>query len=121
MKLKVMVVDHKAPVRALLRCILEAEGHRVVAEAATGVEAVEKYRQFLPDLTTMEVLMPLKSGIEALAEIRELDRDARVVICTVMWQEALREEAKKAGALDYIHEPIDPGRMRAVLRNLPRH
>ena len=91
---------------ALLRGILEEEGWVVVAEAADGVEAVQKYLEFRPDITTMDVVMPKKCGIEATAEITGLDRDAKVVMCTAMGQESLMEEAKQAGAHRAVIHPL---------------
>ena len=100
------------------RGILEEEGWVVVAEAADGVEAVQKYLEFRPDITTMDVVMPKKSGIEATAEITGLDRSAKVVMCTAMGQESLVEEAKQAGASGYIIKPFDPQRVKGVIRKV---
>jgi two-component system chemotaxis response regulator CheY len=107
MGLKILIVDDTLFMRHMLRGIVEEEGWTVVAEAANGVEAVEKYRECLPDITTMDIVMPLKSGIEALNEIIAFDGKARVVMCSALGQEGLVEEARKAGALGYILKPFD--------------
>lgn len=82
MKRKVLIVDDAADIRLMLRYIIEREDYVIVAEAANGVEAVEKYREHQPDITLMDVEMPMKTGIEAAREITELQRDARIIFCT---------------------------------------
>ena len=108
MSLKILIVDDTLFMRHLLRGICEEEGWTVVGEAVNGVEAVQKYRECLPDVTTMDIVMPLKSGIEALSEIVAFDRKAKVLMCTALGQESLVEEARKAGARGYILKPFDP-------------
>ncbi len=75
---KVLIVDDEADVRAMLRQMLERAGHRVV-EAADGVEALERYRADRPDLTITDILMPNRSGLAAILEIRNLDPEAPVI------------------------------------------
>lgn len=118
MGLKVMIVDDALFMRTLLRGILEEEGWEVVAEAADGAEAVLKYRELRPDITTMDIVMPKKSGIEALTEITGFDRGAKVVMCSAMGQESLVEEAKRAGARGYIIKPFDPQRVKGIIRKV---
>ncbi len=118
MALKILIVDDALFMRTLLRGILEEEGWEVVGEAADGADAVVKYQQLRPDVTTMDIVMPKKSGIEALAEIMEIDDQARVVMCSAMGQEALVEEAKMAGARGYIIKPFDPQQVKITIRSI---
>lgn len=118
MSLRIMIVDDALFMRALLRGILEEEGWEVVGEAADGCEAVEKYLELRPDITTMDIVMPKKSGIEALTEITRQDRNAKVVMCTAMGQESLVDEARRSGARGYIIKPFDPERVKSVVRKV---
>jgi two-component system, chemotaxis family, chemotaxis protein CheY len=118
MGLKIMIVDDALFMRTLLRAILEEEGWEVVAEAADGAEAVAKYFEVLPDITTMDIVMPKKSGIEALTEIALLDNGANVVMCTAMGQESLVDEARRAGSKGYIIKPFDPLQVKSVIRKV---
>jgi two-component system, chemotaxis family, chemotaxis protein CheY len=118
MGLKIMIVDDTMFMRQILRGIVEEEGWTVIGEAANGEDAVEKYRECLPDITTMDIVMPLKSGIEALSEIIAIDRGAKVVMCTALGQEGLVEEARKAGARGYILKPFDPLKVKEVIRKV---
>jgi two-component system, chemotaxis family, chemotaxis protein CheY len=115
MSLRILIVDDALFMRTLLRGILEDEGWEVVGEASDGAEAVEKYQELRPDVTTMDIVMPKKSGIEALTEITRLDRNAKVVMCTAMGQESLVDEAKRAGARGYIIKPFDPQRVKSII------
>jgi two-component system, chemotaxis family, chemotaxis protein CheY len=118
MGLRIMIVDDALFMRTLLRGILEEEGWEIVAEAADGADAILKYHEVHPDITTMDIIMPKKSGIEALAEITRLDKNAKVVMCSAMGQESLVAEARQAGALGYIIKPFDAENVKAIIRRI---
>jgi two-component system chemotaxis response regulator CheY len=118
MALRIMIVDDALFMRRVLRGIVEEEGWTVIGEAVDGEDAVRKYREYLPDITTMDIVMPLKSGIEALSEIIAMDKNAKVVICSAMGQQGLLEEAQKAGAQGYIIKPFDPPTVKNVIRTV---
>jgi len=118
MGLRVMIVDDALFMRTLLRGILEEEGWEIVAEAADGADAVIKYHDARPDITTMDIIMPKKSGIEALAEITRMDKNAKVVMCSAMGQDSLVAEARQAGALGYIIKPFDAEKVKEVIRKI---
>jgi two-component system chemotaxis response regulator CheY len=118
MGLKIMIVDDTMFMRQVLRGIVEEEGWTVIGEAVDGADAVRKYQEYLPDITTMDIVMPLKSGIEALSEIIAIDNRAKVVMCTALGQEGLVKEAQQAGARGYILKPFDPQKVKEVLRKV---
>ena len=118
MGLKILIVDDALFMRNLLKGILEEEGWQVVGEAGDGVEAVQKYKELRPDVTTMDIVMPLKSGIEALSEIVTFDRGAKVIVCSAMGQESLVKEAQLAGAKGYILKPFDAKRVKEVIKKV---
>jgi two-component system chemotaxis response regulator CheY len=118
MGLKVMVVDDALFMRNMLRGILEEAGCEIIAEAADGMEAVAKYLEFRPDITTMDIIMPVKNGIEALSEIIAFDSNARVIMCSAVGQESLVRAAQAAGALDFIIKPFNPERVTEVIKRV---
>jgi two-component system chemotaxis response regulator CheY len=118
MGLKVMIVDDTLFMRHMLRGIVEEEGWTVIGEAVNGEDAVRKYLEYLPDITTMDIVMPVKSGIEALSEIIALDKKAKVVICSALGQEGMIEEARKAGARGFITKPFDPSKVKEMIRKI---
>ncbi|HET8725046.1 MAG TPA: response regulator [Anaeromyxobacteraceae bacterium] len=115
---KVLIVDDAAFMRNMIRDIFASGGFEVVGEAANGLEAVEKYRELRPDLTTMDIVMPFKSGIEATREIVKVDPHAVVVMCSALGQEALVMEAIEAGASDFIVKPFKSEDVIAVVRKV---
>ncbi|ALC18267.1 MAG TPA: response regulator [Deferrimonas sp.] len=115
---KVLIVDDALFMRNMLRDIFVKGGYSIVGEAANGVEAVEKFQEFKPDLVTMDIVMPLKSGIEALQEINLIDPNARVVMCSALGQDALVVEAVEAGARDFIVKPFQEQRVLDVVRRV---
>ncbi len=117
-KKRVMVVDDALFMRNMLRGILEEVGFEVVAEAADGAEAVLTYRDVRPDIVTLDIIMPVKNGIEALREIMVIDPHARVVICSAVGQESLVQKAQSVGARDFILKPFNPERVKEVVRKV---
>jgi two-component system chemotaxis response regulator CheY len=109
------VADDAAFMRQMIREILEAEGLEVVGEAVDGVEAIDQFSKLHPDLVTMDIVMPRRSGIDAVKGILELDPHARVVMCSALGQETLVMEALQAGARDFIVKPFKPDNVIATL------
>lgn len=118
MGLKVLIVDDALFMRNMLREIFDRAGYETVGEAGNGEEAIEKYRQLRPDLVTMDIVMPLKSGIEALQEICREDSKACVVMCSALGQESLVIEAVRGGARDFIVKPFKEQRVLEVIRRV---
>ncbi|WP_246986121.1 chemotaxis protein CheY [Halorientalis marina] len=102
---EVLIADDSEFMRNLLREILE-EDHQIVGEVENGVEAVEVYKEEVPDLVMMDIVMPIRDGIEATDEIKSADPEATVIMCTSVGQEEKMKEAVKAGADGYITKPF---------------
>ena len=81
---RVLVVDDAIFMRNMIKDIFMSGGLEVVGEASNGLEAVEKFRELKPDLTTMDIVMPFKSGIEATREIIKENGKAVVVMCSAL-------------------------------------
>jgi two-component system, chemotaxis family, chemotaxis protein CheY len=118
MSTTIMIVDDALFMRKMLRDILEAAGYEVVAEAADGDQAVANYRQYRPQLTTLDIVMPVKTGIDALKEIMALDPAAKVVMCSAIGQEGFTEVAIEAGAKAFIQKPFNPELVVRVLKEV---
>ncbi|OEG00412.1 two-component system response regulator [Vulcanibacillus modesticaldus] len=107
----ILVVDDAAFMRMMIKEILTKNGYEVVGEAGDGAEAIEKYKELKPDLVTMDITMPEKDGIEALKEIKQLDPNAKVIMCSAMGQQAMVIDAITAGAKDFIVKPFQADRV----------
>jgi two-component system chemotaxis response regulator CheY len=106
MATRVLIVDDAVFMRNTLKEIFTSSGYEIAGEAANGVEAVEKYRDVTPEVTTMDIVMPFKNGIEATREILKSDPSATIIICSALGQESLVMEAIEAGATDFIVKPF---------------
>ena len=118
MGLKILVVDDALFMRNMLKDIFSRAGFEIVGEAGSGQEAVESFRRLRPDLVTMDIVMPLKSGIEALQEITAIDPKAKIIMCSALGQEALVMEAVQAGARDFIVKPFQEQRVLEVVQRI---
>ena len=112
---RVLIVDDAAFMREMLRDMLGEAGYEIVAEAVDGDQAVAAFREHSPDLVTLDIVMPRKSGLEAPREIVALDGNAKVVMCSALGQEALVMEALESGATDFIVKPFKPDQALGVI------
>jgi two-component system, chemotaxis family, chemotaxis protein CheY len=108
---RVLVVDDAAFMRKMVSDALAKGGHEVVGEAGNGVEAIQRFQELKPDLMTLDITMPEKDGLAALAEIVAADPSARVVMCSALGQESKVLEAIKLGAKDFVVKPFQPARV----------
>ncbi|MCS7174512.1 chemotaxis protein CheY [Pseudothermotoga sp.] len=115
---RVLIVDDAAFMRMLLKDIITKAGYEVAGEAANGAEAVEKYRELKPDVVTMDITMPEMDGITAIKKIREIDPNAKIIVCSAMGQQAMVIEAIQAGAKDFIVKPFQHSRVIEALQKL---
>jgi DNA-binding NarL/FixJ family response regulator len=101
--IRILAVDDHPLIRDGIAAILSNQADmRLIAEAASGLEAVELFRQHQPDVTLMDLQMPEMSGIDALISIRAEFPSARVIVLTTYAGDALAERALKAGAQAYV-------------------
>ena len=116
MAIRVLVVDDAAFMRMMVKDILSKNGYDVVGEAENGLKAVEKYQALKLDLTTMDINMPQMDGLTAVKEIKKVDPNAKIIMCSAMGQQAMVIEAIQAGARDFIVKPFQPDRVLEAVR-----
>ena len=115
---RILIVDDVPYVRKTLKQILTSHGFKVVGEAESGEEAVRLYLETLPDLVTMDLVMPQMNGVAVTRAILNLDPAAKIVILSGMMQENLVTEAILAGAKDYIVKPFQTEDVLKVIRTV---
>lgn len=98
--------------RALVRDALVAGGHEIVGEAENGFEAIVLYQTMKPDLVTMDITMPEKGGLQAVAEILKADKNARILMVTALGQEPIVSAAIKLGVKGFVIKPFQPNRLQ---------
>lgn len=115
---KVLVVDDAAFMRMMIKDILRKGGYEVVGEAEDGSKAIDRYRELKPDLVTMDITMPDMDGISAVKEIRKVDPNALIIMCSAMGQQAMVIDAIQAGAKDFVVKPFQPERVLEAVRKV---
>jgi two-component system, chemotaxis family, chemotaxis protein CheY len=115
---RVLIADDASFMRQMIRDIIDAEGYEVVGEATDGVEVVERFKELHPDVVMMDIVMPKRSGIDAVKAIREIAPKAMIVMCSALGQETLVMEAIQAGAKDFIVKPFKPEAVLATLKKV---
>ena len=113
--MKILICDDAAFMRMMLKDMILKLGHEVIGEAKNGKEAIDKYKELKPDLVTMDITMPDVDGLEGLKGIMDYDRNAKVIMCSAMGQEAMVLESIKTGAKDFIVKPFKIERVRDAL------
>lgn len=108
---KILIVDDAAFMRMMIKDILSKNGFEIVGEAADGAQAVQLYQETQPDLVTMDITMPEMDGITALKEIKKVNPQAKVIMCSAMGQQAMVIDAIQAGAKDFIVKPFQADRV----------
>jgi DNA-binding NarL/FixJ family response regulator len=107
--IKVLVVDDHAVVRKGLSALLTSKYNiEVIGEAADGVEAVDSARVLEPDVILMDMVMPRKNGLEAIAEIKGENPDTRIIVLTSFSEDIQVVAAIKAGAAGYVMKDASP-------------
>lgn len=118
-KARVLVVDDHALLRTGVANIINQEPDlRVVAEAGNGVEAIEAYERYQPDVTLLDLRMPVMEGVEAVRQIRERDPRARVIVLTTYDTDDEIARALKAGAKAYVLKDISADDLIGCIRDV---
>jgi two-component system KDP operon response regulator KdpE len=118
---RILVVDDEPQIRRIMRTALTGAGYEI-EDAKTGEEALDRLREFRPDLVLLDINLPGMGGLAACRSIRA-DSNVAIIMLTVHNTEAAKIEALDAGADDFVTKPFSTpellARIRAALRRLP--
>ena len=103
---KIMVCDDAAFMLKSLSLTVSKMGHKVIAEAADGQDAIKSYKEERPDLVLLDISMPVKDGIQTLKEIMRIDPNAKVIIVSGMGYQDKVVQAVKEGAKEFLVKPV---------------
>ena len=114
-ELKILVCDDSILIRKKLKDCLQSFGCKQVFEALNGQEAIDLYKQYIPDLVFMDIVMPVKGGIEAVTEIIQFDNNAKVVMASSSGTKTHLKKALEAGAYEFIQKPFEENQIKKIL------
>lgn len=117
--IRVLVVDDHAMVRDGIVALLSRQNDmEPVGEASDGAEALARFQELSPDVTLMDVQMPGVGGVEAIAEIRRIAPDARILVLTTYPGDANAVRAMRAGAAGYLLKNGIRGELIDAIRSI---
>ncbi len=109
-RIRILIADDHAVVREGLRAVIQSRPDmQVIGEAADGAAAVDRARELQPDVILMDLLMPRKSGVEAIGDIIRENSRARILVLTSFSDDDQAFPAIRAGALGYVLKRLPAG------------
>ncbi len=115
---KILIVDDSRTSRKILRGVLESGGHEIAGEATNGQEGYDMYAQIKPDVVTMDITMPVMSGVESLKKIKTDFPEAKVIMVSAAGQQHNMVEAIQNGAAEFISKPFEPTQVLKIIDNV---
>lgn len=117
---RLLIVDDAMIMRMRIKDIAKEAGWEIAGEAANGEEAVARYRELRPDLTTLDIVMPKMDGVSALRQLRQEFPAARVVMVSAIDQKEKLTECIRLGVVDFIVKPFDKVRLKTFFEKYGR-
>jgi two-component system chemotaxis response regulator CheY len=118
MSATVMIVDDALFMRSILKGIMKDKGFTVVAEAASGIEAMKNLHIYNPDIITLDIILPDANGLDLLESIVAACPHVKVVVCSSIGQDPIIKKAMDYGAKAFIQKPFTPERVLEVMQGL---
>lgn len=112
---RIMIVDDSRVVEMQMKRMLEDTGYEVVSYCQDGETAIAQYGEVLPDLVTMDIIMPGMDGLETARAILEEHPDAKIVMVSSLAYDDTIDEAKSIGTKTFIYKPLDREQLLATL------
>lgn len=117
-EVRILVCDDSILVRKMLCDTLVSLAYTNLVEACNGQEAVEQYTAQKADLVFMDLIMPEKTGVEAIREIKSLDENAQIVVISSIGTRTKLREVIEAGANDFVQKPFETEQIQGILAKL---
>ncbi|MFP4497900.1 MAG: response regulator [Vulcanimicrobiota bacterium] len=115
---KFLIVDDSEFIRKSLKIVVKLLKGQVVGESPDGKDAIEKYKQFRPDIVTCDIVMPNMSGVEVVKELVGIDPQAKVIMISSMGYKDMVKEAISNGAKYFIVKPFKPMDAAVTIRKV---
>lgn len=113
---KILICDDSVLARKQLKDIIISCGYDNFMEASNGQEAIDMYKEYQPDLAFLDIVMPVKDGVEAVKEIRKFDPKAYIVIVSSVGTQTQLKNAILEGARDFVQKPYVDSAITEILK-----
>ncbi len=113
---KILICDDSILARKQLKDIILSYGYSVFLEASNGQEAIDMYKEHKPDLAFLDIVMPVKDGVEAIKEIRAFDPNAYIIIVSSVGTQTQLKSAIMEGARDFVQKPYVDSAITEILK-----
>lgn len=121
MKLRCLVVEDVNFIREIYRYSLQAENYEIVGEAADGIDALVKIKDLQPDIVLLDLILPLKNGLDVLKESHQLSPHSRFLVISSMDGQDVIDQAKALGAIDYLTKPFSKNQLISALKRISQN
>ena len=122
MSIKCVVAEEAAFIRQIYHLNLNGVNDiEIVGEARDGVETLKLVKEVQPDLLILELVLPLKSGIEILKELHSVSPKTQVIVISSLDDESLRAQAKALGAHAYLTKPFTRAQLLGAVNEICQH
>lgn len=115
---RIMIVDDSRIVELQMRRMLEGTDYEVVSYCQDGETAIEEYDKVLPDLVTMDIIMPGMDGLETARAILEEHADAKIIMVSSLAYDDTIDEAKSIGTKTFIYKPLEREQLLSALEKV---
>jgi len=115
MKLKCLIIEDVLFIREIYKYTLRAEHYQIVGEATDGIDALTKISSLQPDIVILDLILPQKNGLDVLKEAHALSPHTRYLVVSSLDDQAVMDQAKALGAIEYIVKPFTRQQLSAAL------
>lgn len=114
---KLLICDDSVLVRKKVTDYVINNSNFQVIEAINGEDCIEKYKMYKPNLIIMDIVMPVKTGLDALIELKSIDKDVKVIIASSTGTQEHLKKSIEAGAFDFIQKPITSENISKIINH----
>ena len=114
----VVVIDDEDDLLEVISDYLKLKGFNVVGTGHNGLEAVQLYEEYRPNLVLMDISMPNYDGIYGIEHIKRIDHDAKIIILTGYWDETMEQKIKPFNIVKILQKPCSLRELEQVLKSV---
>ncbi|MCM2268396.1 MAG: response regulator [Elusimicrobiales bacterium] len=115
--MRVLLIEDNALTRYTIKSLLDKLGHEVVAEAEDAQSALKCFKEFKPDVVFLDLILPGKSGVEILEDLRAADPAVRVVVVTAVEQEEIDRRLADKGVSAILRKPFSYEDFKTLMKD----